>query len=98
MKKQFKVGSLLAGVRGICLGFMNAKLHDAEYVMSRANEIDEFACETCKKNFNLTLLEDDINMELHPETGDNVDYYAQLHKKIIKTNRYFKWRISISCF
>jgi len=65
MKKQYKVRSLFSGVGGICLGFMNAKLHDAGSVMSWANEIDEFACETYKKNFNHTLLDGDINMVLH---------------------------------
>ena len=54
MKKQYTVGSLFAGVGGICLGFMNAKNPDTEYIMSWANEIDEFACETYRTNFNHT--------------------------------------------
>ena len=83
MKKQFKVGSLFAGVGGICLGFMNATNPDAEFVMSWANEIDEFACETFRHNFKHTLLEGDINLILHPEKSDNVDYYTQLKERIL---------------
>ena len=83
MKKQYKVGSLFAGVGGICLGFMNAQNPDAEYVMSWANEIDEFACETYRTNFKHTLLEGDINMVLNPGNSDNVDYYTNLHEKIL---------------
>lgn len=83
MKKQYKVGSLFAGVGGICLGFMNAQNPDAEYVMSWANEIDEFACETYRTNFKHTLLEGDINMVLHPENSDDIEYYSQLHEKIL---------------
>lgn len=84
MKKQFKVGSFFAGVGGICLGFMNAKNPNAEYVMSWANEIDEFACETYRTNFAHTLLEGDVNMVLHPENSDNVEYYTKLHERILE--------------
>ncbi|QMT98849.1 DNA (cytosine-5-)-methyltransferase [Mycoplasma tullyi] len=83
MKKQYKVGSLFAGVGGICLGFMNAKNQDGECVMSWANEVDEFACETYRTNFDHTLLQGDINMVLHPENSDNIEYYKQLHEKIL---------------
>lgn len=83
MKKQYKVGGLFAGVGGICLGFMNAQNPDAEYIMSWANEMDEFVCETYRTNFKHTLLEGDINMILHPENSNNIEYYTQLHEKIL---------------
>ena len=79
MKKQFKVGSLFAGVGGICLGFLKAQNPDAEYIMSWANEIDEFACETYRTNFSHPLLEGDVNLVLHPENSSNPEYYNKLH-------------------
>ncbi|ONI47577.1 DNA (cytosine-5-)-methyltransferase [Candidatus Epulonipiscium fishelsonii] len=47
-----KVGSLFAGVGGICLGFKNAGM-DVVW----ANEADRWACETYRNNFSHTLLE-----------------------------------------
>lgn len=83
MKKQFRVGSLFAGVGGICLGFLKAQNPGAEYVLSWANEIDEFACETYRTNFSHALLEGDINLVLHPENSNDYDYYYSLHEKIL---------------
>lgn len=51
----FKVGSLYAGVGGICLGFKNAG-----FDISWANEIDKFACITYRNNFNHQLYEEDV--------------------------------------
>lgn len=67
MKKKLKVGSLFAGVGGICLGFLQAQNDNAEYEMAWANEIDEFACVTYRTNFSHTLIEGDINLILRPE-------------------------------
>lgn len=67
---EYKVGSLFAGVGGICLGFKNAKTNKAEYKLVWANEIDEFASETYRTNFKHTLLEGDIKKILHPEIID----------------------------
>lgn len=83
MKKQYKVGSLFAGVGGICLGFLNSSSQEAEYTISWANEIDEYACETYRNNFKHPLLEGDINMILHPENSDNKEYYQKLHEQIL---------------
>ena len=58
--KEYKVGSLFAGVGGICLGFQNAKSENAKYKLLWANEIDEYACATYKNNFKHTLLQGDI--------------------------------------
>ena len=69
--KEYKVGSLFAGVGGICLGFQNAKADNAKYKLLWANEIDEYACETYKNNFNHNLLQGDIKLVLHPELCQN---------------------------
>ena len=60
--KEYKVGSLFAGVGGICLGFQNAKSDNAKYRLLWANEIDEYACATYKNNFKHTLLQGDIKL------------------------------------
>ncbi|WP_368294118.1 DNA (cytosine-5-)-methyltransferase [Dehalobacter sp. TBBPA1] len=67
MKKKYKVGSLFAGVGGICLGFMQAENSEAEYEVVWANEIDEYASETYRTNFKHNLIEGDIELVLKPE-------------------------------
>lgn len=84
-KKVYTVGSLFAGVGGICLGFLGSKNEKAKYKLLWANEIDEYACETYRTNFKHTLLEGDINYILHPETSDKKEYYEKLHEKILET-------------
>lgn len=86
--KEFKVGSLFAGVGGICLGFQKAKGKKSKYKLLWANEIDEYACETYRTNFKHMLLEGDIKKILHPEFVNNKDgeeykKYAELHEKIL---------------
>ena len=83
---EYKVGSLFAGVGGICLGFMNAKTKKSNYKLVWANEIDEYACETYRNNFSHQLLEGDIKLVLHPERisdGIKKKYYQDLHAKIL---------------
>lgn len=70
MKKKYKVGSLFAGVGGICLGFKQAFSENSSFEMLWANEIDEYACETYRQNFEHNLIEGDINLVLHPESFD----------------------------
>ena len=87
--EELKVGSLFAGVGGICLGFKNAKGSKASYKLLWANEIDEYACQTYKTNFQHTLLEGDIKKILHPEyinnkDGDEYKRYVELHNKILE--------------
>lgn len=88
MKKKFKVGSLFAGVGGICLGFQNATIDDKQYELIFANEIDEYACETYRKNFNHTLLEGDIHKFLNPNlcsTEDEKTYYNNQRHHLFDT-------------
>ncbi len=80
---KYNVGSLFAGVGGICLGFKNAKYKNKEYNLVFSNEIDEYACETYKLNFNHSLIKGDINKLLKPElcdTEEEKEYYeSQRH-------------------
>lgn len=52
---RYRVGSLYAGVGGICLGFQQAGF-DLEW----ANEFDKYACITYRHNFNHQLIEGDV--------------------------------------
>lgn len=84
--KEYKVGSLFAGVGGICLGFQNAKNKNACYKLLWANEIDDYACVTYKNNFQHKLLQGDIKLVLHPELAktEEKEYYEGLHKIILE--------------
>ena len=81
--KEFNVGSLFAGVGGICLGFQNAVNKNTKYNLVWANEIDEYACETYRTNFSHELLEGNIRYILHPDESDDVDRYTKLHERIL---------------
>ncbi|MFB9077667.1 DNA (cytosine-5-)-methyltransferase [Flavobacterium procerum] len=67
MKNNFTVGSLYAGVGGICLGFENAG-----FKLEWANEFDKNACITYKKNFKHTLIEGDV-MQLNAKDLKKID-------------------------
>lgn len=64
---KYTVGSLYAGIGGICLGFIKA---GAEILW--ANEYDEYACITYQKNFNHNLFEKDI-WKLSPRNLKKID-------------------------
>lgn len=81
---KYKVGSMFAGIGGICLGFQNAEYEDNGYELVWANEIDEYACETYRTNFKHTLLEGDINCVLTPESAQNPNYYSELQNKLLE--------------
>lgn len=68
MERRYNVGSMFAGIGGICLGFKQA---GAKLVW--ANEIDRYACETYRLNFDGApyLVEGDIH-GISPE--DSVDF------------------------
>lgn len=66
---KYSVGSLFAGIGGICLGFKNAGFN-----VKWANEIDKYACETYRLNFpDHELHEEDIQKIKHPEQLGAVD-------------------------
>jgi DNA (cytosine-5)-methyltransferase 1 len=66
-KYVYKIGSLYAGVGGICQGFINAGMQ-----ISWANEYDHNACITYSSNFNHQLYEKDVWL-LDPEELDKID-------------------------
>lgn len=70
MNKKLKVGSLYAGVGGICLGFIKAG-----FEIAWANEYDKNACITYRENFEHQLIEGDI-MELDIKSIEKVDILA----------------------
>ncbi|WP_291256132.1 DNA (cytosine-5-)-methyltransferase [Fusobacterium sp.] len=59
----YKVGSLFAGVGGICLGFKRAS---TEFELIFANEFNDNACLTYSANFNHNLIKGDIEKILDP--------------------------------
>ncbi|MDI9597567.1 MAG: DNA (cytosine-5-)-methyltransferase [Atribacterota bacterium] len=70
MNKEYTVGSMFAGIGGICLAFKNAG-----FKIKWANEIDKHACITYRLNFpDNNLFEEDVN-NLHniKETMGYVD-------------------------
>jgi DNA (cytosine-5)-methyltransferase 1 len=64
---KYTVGSLYAGVGGICLGFQNAG-----FKLSWANEFDKNACITYRHNFNHKLYEEDV-LKLDPNNLPSID-------------------------
>ncbi|WP_022942245.1 DNA cytosine methyltransferase [Psychromonas hadalis] len=63
----YKVGSLFAGVGGVCLGFKNAVNEQGGYQLVWANELDENAGKTYQHNFEHTLIAGDIEKIVKPE-------------------------------
>lgn len=89
--KKYKVGSLFAGIGGICLAFKQASVADkseeqANYELAWANEIDKYACETYRHNFTHDLIEGNIEHVLHPELADEdkSEYYRMMNQRITK--------------
>lgn len=70
MKKKLKVGSLYAGVGGICMGFINSG-----FEVAWANEYDKNACITYRENFEHKLIEGDI-MGIDINTLEKIDVLA----------------------
>jgi DNA (cytosine-5)-methyltransferase 1 len=64
---KIKVGSLYAGVGGICLGFIKAG-----FKIAWANEFDKNACVTYSKNFSHKLYDNDI-WDLEPKSLEKID-------------------------
>lgn len=70
MSKKLTVGSLYAGVGGICLGFKNGG-----FDIAWANEYDKNACITYRHNFSHKLVEGDV-MNIDISTLEKVDVLA----------------------
>lgn len=70
MSKTLKVGSLYAGVGGICYGFIKSG-----FEVAWANEYDKNACITYRKNFTHKLIEGDI-MEVAISELEPIDILA----------------------
>ncbi|MDV4152125.1 DNA (cytosine-5-)-methyltransferase [Clostridium sp. AL.422] len=84
----YKVGSLFAGVGGVCLGFQNSHIDNKNYKLVWANEMDEYACETYRNNFSHKLIHGDINKVLNPEIiKSQLEEYI---KEINDTNNFGK--------
>ncbi|MGL5123700.1 MAG: DNA cytosine methyltransferase [Fusobacteriaceae bacterium] len=78
---KYNVGSLFAGVGGICLGFKRA---DSRYKLVVANEIDEMAIETYKYNFNHNLVAGDIQKILNPQLIEDEVLFLEKRKNDLK--------------
>ena len=88
MNQRYKVGSLFAGVGGVCLGFSSADLDNKKYELVWANEMDEYACETYRTNFTHRLIQGDINKVLNPEEiKEKLDKFIEMENKY-KENTY----------
>lgn len=68
--KKYEVGSLFAGVGGICLGFKQATHEDTGFNINWANEIDEHAAVTYRTNFDHELIVGDIEKIINPSLLD----------------------------
>jgi DNA (cytosine-5)-methyltransferase 1 len=77
----YKVGSLFAGVGGVCLGFKNAKNTQGGYQLVWANELDENAGKTYQHNFDHPLIAGDIEKIVKPERAETEASRAEFEKK-----------------
>lgn len=83
----YKVGSLFAGVGGICLGFKNAKNKNASFELTWANEIDQYAAHTYRQNFRHSLIEGDIEKIVNIDrciSSEEREEYQLKQKKILE--------------
>ena len=85
----FKVGSLFAGIGGICLGFQQAKIgnkSNERYELVWANEIDEYPAITYRNNFMHPLIVGDIEKIVNLdrcESEDEKKEYLQKREQIL---------------
>lgn len=84
---KYTVGSLFAGVGGVCLGFKNAVVGDDSYQLLWANEIDEYAASTYRCNFNHRLVVGDIEKIVQPircEDLKEIQLYREKQEGILE--------------
>lgn len=78
---KYNIGSLFAGVGGICLGFKRA---DSRYKLVVANEMDEMAIRTYEHNFDHSLIAGDIQKILNPELIEKEVLFLEERKDALK--------------
>lgn len=83
---KYNVGSMFAGIGGICLGIKEARIGDDCFELEWANEFDEYACETYRTNFAHNLLQGDINLVLNPDKSDDESHFEDL-KKVMSSKK-----------
>ena len=75
----YKVGSLFAGVGGICLGFKQASDPEKRFELTWANEFDKYVAQTYRKNFDHRMIEGNIkkiinpNLDIDPKKDEKTD-------------------------
>lgn len=65
--KTYTVGSMFAGIGGICLGF-----EQAGFKLAWANEYDSKACITYRTNFHHNMIEGDVHAILNPASDAGI--------------------------
>lgn len=83
----YYVGSLFAGVGGIELGFQKASFNGKGYEVIWANEIDDYAIETYKLNFDHPIYQGDIEKIVKPERAENESErikYINIQEKLLE--------------
>ncbi|WP_123053329.1 DNA (cytosine-5-)-methyltransferase [Clostridium sp. JN-1] len=92
MRKEYLVGSLFAGVGGICLGIKSAHFKDSGYKLAWANEIDEYAAETYRTNFDHGLIVGDIEKIIDPSILDKEkESCEKLMKEAVDSDKRFEY-------
>ena len=79
---KIKIGSLFAGVGGIELGLLGSKYKHHKFEAAWANEIDSYAIQTYRENFNHTLIEGDIQHILNPSLAESEEEREKYTKKL----------------
>lgn len=83
----YRVGSLFAGVGGVCLGFHQAVHNNSSCELLWSNEIDEYAVETYRRNFNHDSIHGDIEKIVRLDRCENEaerDAYEEKRERILK--------------
>jgi DNA (cytosine-5)-methyltransferase 1 len=84
---RYRVGSLFAGIGGICLGFKNAKVGNDSYQLKWANEVDEYAAYTYRNNFNHKMIVGDIEKVVKTErciNNEEFEQYKSMQEQILE--------------
>jgi DNA (cytosine-5)-methyltransferase 1 len=83
----YTVGSLFAGVGGIDIGFRDATFNEDHYEIKWANEIDEYAVETYRQNFDHPVIHGDLEKVVRPDRAENEeerDRYTQMQEAMLE--------------